>query len=581
VKYLKLSLIIFIVLAFLFPTLFPVSALTLYPDVNSGWKTYSEEKQYALIEYKNGRQDMTISVNYADLKDGAAWIFPVPSSPNLIVIENLSTMPQKRAGTPIIQKARSLINESIVNSTYTQLYPFFLSLFSYRSSYYNNRMEDKSGLSITSAILPSLQPLGKSAPSTVVVSESLNNNGITTELISTKNGDDLNEYLLSKGINLGTNKLTQLDEYIGKDYSFVVSWMPAEKKTGSTITDPIKKPSATDASNWVKSLGSYNISWPTVLYNMSSLSAKGIYDAIADKYPEVRRSGISQIYFDESKKIEVIDYLENIYYENTGEHTYYYGMDSSSFYGSTTRDNSYNPKSNLKAIKISFPTDNLFFPLIPTSIYGSKKIPIEIQVNDLATPTVYKNIEGMIETTYMSSYTYSSPYILYDRAISPNSSTTGSSYTQININVPSKLLTQDLWISRSATLDNQLLNGFVSTTSLTEFLFKLFITFLLSYIVSILTSLLVFKEARNRKNLFKYGLIGIFNVLSVVVLIFALIFVRTKNFKDEDIELVNAMKAKGYSPIVYRILDYRKLLYIPVFMILFGFITYILSLVFA
>jgi hypothetical protein len=47
--------------------------------------------------------------------------------------------------------------------------------------------------------------------------------GLTTELIGTKEGNALYIYLTGKGLDLPSDSKAILDEYVGKDYSFVVS----------------------------------------------------------------------------------------------------------------------------------------------------------------------------------------------------------------------------------------------------------------------------------------------------------------------------------------------------------------------
>jgi hypothetical protein len=59
----------------------------------------------------------------------------------------------------------------------------------------------------------------------VTVYESIEKIGLTTELVSAVNGSSLTEYITSKGLNLPESSKSILDEYTGKEYSFVISWI--------------------------------------------------------------------------------------------------------------------------------------------------------------------------------------------------------------------------------------------------------------------------------------------------------------------------------------------------------------------
>ena len=585
--FMKKTVLTFIIFTFLFisPILNIVSAdgMSLYPDT-SGWKLYDENNQYALISYKEGRQSMVLSINSKQAENDSVWIFPVPADPNLVIIDNLDILPAFYYGNEITDLANNNISQIISSSLYTQIYPFFLIgttpmySISKGTDLISNNFEE-----------------GSSATSSVKVLEHLDKNGLVTEIISTKSATDLKEYLVKKGVNIDDKKITSVDNYIGKSYSFVVSWMsnPVEN-TIVPVSSRIENPNTKYLNTWLNSIGrSGKIAWPTVLYNLDQLGDKAVYDTIVKKYPE----GIMSVYNDFAKRTTVIDYLEEVYFKNVGIHTMSYGSEDIIFYGKG--DNSFlleplyggSPaKTSLTAttrgVKISFPTEKLFFPLTLTSIYDSKIIPAEIQVDGLVTPEVFKNIKGMVDTKYMSknSYNYSAINLLsysFNRLFSQNQSTPTEAYTIIKINAPSKLFTEDLWIDRSVPINITLTEKFANLGDLELYLLGIFTTALLSYSISILTSLLVFKESRSKKMIWRYGLIGLFNIFSIIGLCIALVIVPTKQIKEEDKKLFLEMKTKGYSTLAYRIVDLRKLFYIPIFSILFtifGLILYFLTL---
>lgn len=53
-----------------------------------------------------------------------------------------------------------------------------------------------------------------------------------------------------------------------------------------------------------------------------------------------------------------------------------------------------------RGIYIAFPTEKIYYPLIPTSSYGEREIPIAIRVLDHVKPKVYSEIKSYFETEY-------------------------------------------------------------------------------------------------------------------------------------------------------------------------------------
>jgi hypothetical protein len=59
----------------------------------------------------------------------------------------------------------------------------------------------------------------------LIIHEHVEKMGFTSELISANTSETINLYLEEKNINLTENADNIIDEYIGNDYSFVVSWI--------------------------------------------------------------------------------------------------------------------------------------------------------------------------------------------------------------------------------------------------------------------------------------------------------------------------------------------------------------------
>jgi len=61
-------------------------------------------------------------------------------------------------------------------------------------------------------------------------------------------------------------------------------------------------------------------------------------------------------------------------------------------------------------VSITFPTDKIYFPLKPTSVYGSQKVPIVIYVMGHVTPDIYPEIEKDTQVNYfVHSWDYDVP----------------------------------------------------------------------------------------------------------------------------------------------------------------------------
>ncbi|MFH1420650.1 MAG: hypothetical protein ABIG30_01650 [Candidatus Aenigmatarchaeota archaeon] len=108
---------------------------------------------------------------------------------------------------------------------------------------------------------------------------------------------------------------------------------------------------------------------------------------------------------------------------------------------------------NVIAVSLTFPTDKMYYPLKPTSIYGSQSVPATIYVMGYVTPELYPAIKSSSTVNYFAQdYSYSPPVALKS-FFNDKTSFSDMRYTIITLNPPSKYLTEDLWISQAAPLD--------------------------------------------------------------------------------------------------------------------------------
>jgi hypothetical protein len=438
-----ISLLLMIVI--LLPTVLADGMVVDYYDRH--WHIHNEKQQLAAINYQNGYQDMILSIDINEVKgEKAVWMFPVPASPEKTVIDIVDEFPQFH-GLDIERRAELKIRNMFDDMRLTQLYPI---LYPRRWYIGGPRVLEVADTA-----------LAKSTGG-VIVHEHIEKYGLTTELVSTEDGIILWNYLALKGLELPEESKKVMNDYIGEDYSFVVSWI-------------------SDKEEYQK-------------------------EEIQKNHP-------------------------------------YYGI-------------------KRIGVKLMFPTDKIYFPLKPTSVYGSKRVPALIYVMGHVTPELYPEIEFDSEVKY---YTYEGRYYpeltsFFKTTVYPK----GMDYTLININPPSKFLTRDLWIEEKAPAN------VVRTKFIGDHIFGIgIIAFVLSSIMaSLFAGLIFFRKDVSKRRL---ALFGLWNFLTIIGVIIAAVFLKTKEIDDKLRKLV---REKG---LVVRARDVRKIGFVIVFSIFFLVITYIIG----
>lgn len=402
-------------------SLIPKSALAdgmmIKPDPYSDRWDYSDESnQQAFINYDNGLQKMIISVGFeSENSNGVVWLFPVPSDPNKVAIDVVKNLPQLSGGE-ISKKAKTNLDDTTKFLQMTQIYtiPFVMLSMSFV------------GTLGTEGINAPLGMKGRDIEQDVVVYEHLEKEGITSEIITAKTAVGLYDYLKNKGLKIESGSIPVLDNYIGKEYSFVVSWISSPEKAIST--------------------------------------------------------------------------------QNRG-------------------------------VFVTFPTKDIYYPMLPTSVYGSKIVPATIRVIGHVSPKVFQDIKSYTKTDY---YIDSYASFADDLKTFYSGRNQNIKYTKIEVNTPSKFLTNDLWISNSSPIKTYY-STFVAKHPVISTILLLIIS---SLITGILAGWIVFKTLR--KNIFKIGLVGLSNCLSIFGLLITTLLIGTKE-KNESVEPVLAeIKQKGY-----------------------------------
>jgi hypothetical protein len=409
------------------------------------WDYSDETNQQAFINFESGVEKMILSVGVGDLKEGKTmWIFPVPADPNKVAVDVVTKLPNLR-GEEISEKAQSNLDDAKSWLQATQIYtiPF---AFLGRNTLGSSSMPGSTGFSnsLGDGFKSALKP-------DVIVFEHLEKEGITSEIITARTAQGFDEYFSKKGLKIEADSIPVLQNYIGKEYSFVVSWIGM---TSPVANDPAK-----------------NI--PEIPYAVG-------YDHSARR-----------------------------------------------------------PNVNQKGVFVSFPTDKIFFPLMPTSVYGSKIVPAEIRVMGHVTPDVFSDIESFTKTEY-----YRDESVQLDKDLKSfyNGSSIDVKYTKIEINAPSKFFTDDLWVKNSAPIKT-FYQSFIAQQIILD---VFFLIILCSVMTGLLVGWLLFREWRNMEGMKKFGLIGLANCLTILGTIALILPSNTKKDAEEASSIVGLIKEKKY-----------------------------------
>ena len=503
----------FVAFALIFLLMFPSSALAdgvIWRYYNNILQPLEENEQRAAINYQNGIQKMIIDVNFdMGAGDRAVWVFPVPADPDDVVIDVVTEFPNLYGSDPRVQ-AKSAIGSVLALSVYTQIYPLFFILPFFI------------GFAPFSA--SSAMGMAREDINDVTVHEHIEKQGITTEIITSLSGDGLYNYLVSQGLSIERDAINIFDDYIGKDYSFVVSWVTSSGGTGY----------ATGSSCSYQSCS----------------------------YSDSQCSGYGWDYNNGGSCIEQCDYSGSQGCTGSPHGCFCSGTYGCACSGGGIAGGSaypvtypYNSRKQL-GIYVTFPTDKIFYPLMPTSIYGSTEIPITLYVLDHVTPEPYDNIKSYVTSNYYvsNSYYYTSDEL---KSFYGNMDTKNMKYTKIEIlDAPAKYFKDDLWFSYGAPINVGLATMIYNAINQQPIITGILIILIISAITGALAGYILF---RNWK---RYALIGLTNIFSIIVLAIVVLFSKSESNLSSDLKA--RLKKEGFS-----VIDKKKYSFIPLYSILY------------
>jgi hypothetical protein len=390
-----------------------------YHHPTGGWQLQKEHSQMAAISYRDGYETLLLYINTARGENEAVWVFPIPAKPDKVAIGQTEGFP-RFYGSSLSDKARTAILGAFAVMELSQIYPVVLAipLLFFGSIPYNgaNPMYEEGWPS-----------MGGASDSRVFVHESIERDGVTTQLITATDSLALYGYLANKGFDMPVDSKSIFDDYLGKDYSFVVTWVSKES--------PPEPPA-----------------------NPVTVPSYRVYD------PSYR------------------DY---------------------NAYGYRTL-----------AVFATFPTDKIYFPLKPTSIYQSDTVPLKLYILGHVTPQLYPELSMYAKTDYYEGHSADYRYTTdeFIKLAVDAGGWTGQ-YTKLELNAPSKYMKEDLWFSPYAPIRTSF-DAFMSGWVL---LWAPIVFALLSAFASIAAGWFAFKDDVSKKTLALFGLANFFTIIGFAI----------------------------------------------------------------
>jgi len=389
--------------------------LVIKPDPYSDrWDYLKENNQQAVINYENGLEKMILSVGVENFDNNAIWIFPIPSEPNKVVIDVMTKL-LPLSGQEISKKAKSNLLDVKKFLPISQIYT--IPIINWWEDIQPANKDELGG---------SMAGIGSQTAGTnsdIVVHEHLDKEGIITEIITAKTAQSLYQYFQEKNLSIEPESIPVLDHYIGKDFTFIVSWLSegSEAKLRSEIEEKLtyylnnsEEPSIVD----------FDFENQIIAHLHNDLEMRNFFsgrfltaEEFLEKNPEIREKLVNFL-------------LENPYLITP------YNLPA---------------ESKQKGVFVTFPTDEIYYPLMLTSAYESLVIPTTIRIVGYVSPKIFNDIKNYTNVEYYidSNITSSMDDELESFYNGPKKNV---KYTKIEINAPAKLLTEDLWITPRAPI---------------------------------------------------------------------------------------------------------------------------------
>ncbi|UCD07073.1 MAG: hypothetical protein JSW41_04545 [Candidatus Aenigmatarchaeota archaeon] len=235
----------------------------IYMD-RSFFALHGENTQIAAINYENGVEKLLLAVKTEQLQDDSVvWIVPVAANASEVKINIFRDFPHF-SGSDIVMVDRDRMSYGFslaYGASVTQIYPAFLVMY---GSFFGGQFRG----------------IGYGAGD-VEIYATVEKEGITTQVIKADTAIGLYNYLNGKNITISQGSIPILEEYIGEDYSFVVSWVRAIAGNESHRTPSIFVEFPTDKIYYpLKPTSLYGDRGIPILLYVVGLAEPELYDGI-------------------------------------------------------------------------------------------------------------------------------------------------------------------------------------------------------------------------------------------------------------------------------------------------------------
>ena len=190
------------------------------------WETLTERDQFCIINYNDGIEKMIIQIQLdgpeVRSSEQMAWLFPIPAPPESVSLRHFQTIPRfdgNSLGSVVLEKVADSSSWSLAFGT--QLYTVPALAVYYATFGFGSGGTEES-----------VESFG-----------ALDQYGVTSELLAADSSEALAAYLTSKGLALPEEAEYAVENYLGGDYSIVLSWV---SNVSSFLAEAFKMP-GTDA----------------------------------------------------------------------------------------------------------------------------------------------------------------------------------------------------------------------------------------------------------------------------------------------------------------------------------------------
>lgn len=215
----------------------------------ASWEYFDESAQEAVIEHEGGVETLYVRVGLPKPERRAvAWVMPIPADPAKTEVDVVTEFPHVQ-GDDVTKEARDFARGLLAAAVATQFHlELWRGFWALASRPFFGVLEFSMGsLSDDGAGSPGGSRATKEAePPDVVVHKHLEKEGLVTELLTARTADGLYRYLDVKGLGQGKRTVPVLERYVGREFSFVATWMDGSKgggmQRGIKLTFPAARP---------------------------------------------------------------------------------------------------------------------------------------------------------------------------------------------------------------------------------------------------------------------------------------------------------------------------------------------------